>query len=249
MKYIVSISGGKDLTAVLLWMLERRPKEDIIPVFCDTKWEADETYEYLRYLEKKLEIRILRLETEGFENMCIRYKFIPNTIMRFCTKELKIKPFNKFLYDNYISKNIDFIVFEGIRREESQSRANTKFFEIKKHTYDYKSFYVKTLYPIAFWKKERVFKYIETKGLKVNPLYKMGFTRVGCMPCIFYTKELLYLPDKYKKKVRDLENKISCLRNQKVRFFNYSDKYLKQNILFSLSDLFLQNEPTPEERP
>ena len=62
MKYIVSISGGKDSTACLLYMLERVPKKDIVAVFCDTKWEADETYEYLNYLEKELDIEIVRLE-------------------------------------------------------------------------------------------------------------------------------------------------------------------------------------------
>ena len=54
MKYIVSVSGGKDSTATLLKVLEFAPKEDIIVVFCDTKWEADETYEYLNYLEDNL---------------------------------------------------------------------------------------------------------------------------------------------------------------------------------------------------
>ena len=41
MKYIVSISGGKDSTATLLKVLEFAPKNDIEVVFCDTKWEAD----------------------------------------------------------------------------------------------------------------------------------------------------------------------------------------------------------------
>ena len=134
MKYIVSISGGKDSTATLLFMLERVKKEDLIIVFIDTKWEADETYEYIDYLEKKLAIKIVRIESEGMFNLCLRKKCMPNKVMRFCTENLKIKPFNKWLYENFVSKNIDFILVEGIRRDESKARADTETFEIKKQT-------------------------------------------------------------------------------------------------------------------
>jgi len=250
MKYIVSVSGGKDSTATLLFMLERVKKEDLIIVFIDTKWEADETYEYLNYLERKLDIEIIRIESEGMFNLCIRYGFMPNRVMRFCTENLKIKPFNKWLYENFVSKNIDFILVEGIRRKESKSRADTETFEIKKQTYNRKSFYTKKLYPIAYWNKERVFKYIEEKGLKINPLYKMGFNRVGCMPCIFDRKSLIYMPEKYKKRLRELEKVVSKKIGKEVKFFALDvEKYLEQNILFDLFDLFPQNSPTPEERP
>lgn len=43
---VCSVSGGKDSTAMCLWL-----RENGIPfraVFCDTGWEAEETYEYLR---------------------------------------------------------------------------------------------------------------------------------------------------------------------------------------------------------
>ena len=101
MKYIVSISGGKDSTACLLYMLERVNKDDVIPVFMDTKWETDETYEYLEYLEKALDIEIVRIESIGMFELCKKMKFIVNRQMRSCTLELKIKPFQKWLKDNF----------------------------------------------------------------------------------------------------------------------------------------------------
>jgi len=74
MKYLVSVSGGKDSTATLLWILEGRQKEYIIPIFCDTGWEMDETYEYLDYLENRLEIKIHRTNRNFFE----KYRFTYN---------------------------------------------------------------------------------------------------------------------------------------------------------------------------
>ena len=244
MKYIVSISGGKDSTACLLYMLERAKKEDIIPVFCDTKWEADETYEYLDYLEKKLNIEIVRIESEGMFALCERKKFVINRHMRSCTIELKIKPFQKWVKENFVSKE-EFIVVEGIRREESEARKNTEVLEIKQSVLSGEKFLIPTMYPIAFWGIEKVFAYIEEKGIKINPLYRKGFRRVGCMPCVNASKyELLYLPKKYRDRLEALEKTIGEQINKKAFMFhpNAGQKYLRERTLFELEELFEEAE-------
>ena len=210
MKYIISISGGKDSTATLLKVLEFAPKDDVKVVFCDTKWEADEVYEYLDYLEKKLDIEMIRIESEGMENLAKRKKFIPNSFIRFCTKELKIKPFEKWLLNTFVGKE-EFVIFEGVRREESKSRAETPNFTIKKSLISPK-FDKPTCYPIVDWTTEEVFEYIKNKGLEVNPLYQKGFRRVGCMPCVNASKwDLIYLEDKYKERLFNLGKEVSEL--------------------------------------
>lgn len=55
---VVSVSGGKDSTATLLVALERLPKEQIRAVIADTGNEHPLTYEYVKYLEKTLDIPI-----------------------------------------------------------------------------------------------------------------------------------------------------------------------------------------------
>jgi len=97
MKYLVSLSGGKDSTACLLWALNTFKKEDIIPYYIDTQWEHDAVYEYLDYLEEKLEIKIERIESEGMVALSKRKRMMPNSVMRFCTENLKVKPAQEFL--------------------------------------------------------------------------------------------------------------------------------------------------------
>ena len=225
-------------------MLERVKKENIIPVFCDTKWEADETYEYLDYLEKELDIEIVRIESEGMWALCERKKFVINRHMRSCTIELKIKPFQRWLKDNFVGKE-EFIVVEGIRREESEARKNTEVFEIKQSVLPGEKFLIPTMYPIAFWNVEKVFAYIEEKGIKINPLYRKGFRRVGCMPCVNASKyELLYLPKKYRDRLEALEEAIEEQIGKKAFMFHPSagQKYLRERMLFELEELFEEAE-------
>jgi 3'-phosphoadenosine 5'-phosphosulfate sulfotransferase (PAPS reductase)/FAD synthetase len=137
-----------------------------------------------------------------------------------------------------LSKKIDFIVVEGIRREESRFRQNTETFEIKKEKINKQVFEIKKLYPIAYWDTKRVFEYIASKGIDVNPLYKKGFSRVGCMPCIYANKyEILNLPEKYKQRVRDLEEMMNKeylkKRTNYITFFESGrQKFLNSRSLF-----------------
>ena len=230
MKYLVSLSGGKDSTACLLWALDTLPKEDIIPYYIDTKWEHEAVYEYLTYLEQKLDIKIKRIESEGMIELSKRKKMMPNRVMRFCTENLKVKPAIEF-YDHLKKDGIDFINIVGIRREESKARANTETFFISDQG-------VKTLAPIAYWDTQRVFDFIKSHGLEVNPLYKKGFKRVGCYPCVFATKhELMLMEDKYKQRLRNLEKEMQNIvgkagfDRKKATFFPPDmDKHLRPTL-------------------
>ena len=61
---IASVSGGKDSTAVMLYLREKGIS--FTPVFCDTGWEHPITYDYLSYLEKALDINIVRVRNEKY---------------------------------------------------------------------------------------------------------------------------------------------------------------------------------------
>ena len=47
--------------------------------------------------------------------------------------------------------------------------------------------------PLAKWTKPQVFAFLKEHGEEPNPLYKLGFGRVGCAPCINSGKDDILL--------------------------------------------------------
>ena len=143
---------------------------------------------------------------------------MPNRVMRFCTENLKVKPALDF-YNTFQDKGIDFINIVGIRRDESKSRAGTESFNISRDG-------IKTLYPIVYWNTQRVFDYHKEHSIDVNPLYKKGFTRVGCYPCIYARKhEIMMMEDKYRKRLQKLEKDMGT-----TFFAPDRDKHLRKTL-------------------
>ena len=223
MKYLVSVSGGKDSTALLSFMLKRRPKEDIIPFYCDTGWEHNDTYKYLDYLESYFDIKIERL-TPGktFEELCIENKMIPSFRTKFCTRILKMERSNEFVK----SFNDDVVVLTGVRRDESENRKNEQSHKIVNG--------IKYIQPIAYWTTQEVYTYLKDEGVELNPLYKKGFSRVGCYPCIFANqKDIGALEEWAVDRVKNLESKVSEVAGKKITFFKDGDMDYKKSKSFN----------------
>ena len=62
-KYVLSLSGGKDSTAMLLRLLEEKQPVDFI-LFCDTGLEFPQVYEHLDRLQAYIGRPIIRLKAE-----------------------------------------------------------------------------------------------------------------------------------------------------------------------------------------
>ena len=72
-RHILSLSGGKDSTALAIYMRDR--VRDMEYVFCDTKKELPETYEYLDRVEAYLGKPIVRLcDDRGFDHWLKIYR-------------------------------------------------------------------------------------------------------------------------------------------------------------------------------
>ena len=78
--HVISVSGGKDSTATLLLALRRCPPGSVMPIFCDTGNEHEETYAYLRFLETLLGVTIKRLKADFSQQLQAKRMFIARDV-------------------------------------------------------------------------------------------------------------------------------------------------------------------------
>ncbi len=98
-RHVLGISGGRDSAALAVYMRQTRPELEIEYFFTDTGKELPEVYEFLGRLEGFLGKPILRLNPErDFDFWLKEYNnFLPSPQTRWCTRQLKIKPFETWL--------------------------------------------------------------------------------------------------------------------------------------------------------
>jgi 3'-phosphoadenosine 5'-phosphosulfate sulfotransferase (PAPS reductase)/FAD synthetase len=228
MKAIVTFSGGKDSLAALLWIRNNFTK-NFTTVFCDTGWENPITYRYINEVAEKLGLDLVILKSkkyDGIIDLAKKKKRFPSAGARYCTHELKMKPIIDYLLDDVRD---DFIIVQGIRAAESQSRAKMApqcnyfkyYIEPYKqdkngkdifHTYRKKQIlsFSKThatdvWRPVFDWSAQQVIDYILDNGLEPNPLYRMGFKRVGCFPCIMSANSEIYqITQRFPKRIAEI---------------------------------------------
>lgn len=140
----------------------------------------------------------------SFDLMSSLKGIFPSTKVRFCTTHLKLEPMRRWCFENGArGLNVNGIYgpephvegilsdgmerYSGVRRDESDSRSEVDETEFD----DY--FMCQLNRPLATWTKEQCFDYVVSHGEAFNPLYLMGFSRVGCMPCINAGKEDILL--------------------------------------------------------
>jgi len=98
-RHVLGISGGRDSAALAVYMRQSAPELDLEYFFTDTGKELPEVYEFLGRLEGFLGKSILRLNPDrDFDFWLQEYKnFLPSPQTRWCTRQLKIKPFEAWL--------------------------------------------------------------------------------------------------------------------------------------------------------
>jgi 3'-phosphoadenosine 5'-phosphosulfate sulfotransferase (PAPS reductase)/FAD synthetase len=175
-RHILLISGGKDSTALALYMRDKRPDLEIEYVFCDTHKELPETYEYLARIEAYLGKPITRLSSglgdRGFDHYLKLYGgYLPGPNMRWCTRRLKIEPFEAYVGDEPVD------LYVGIRADE------------KREGYISTKPNITAVFPFkdAGVIKADVFRILEESGVGV-PKYYEWRTRSGCYFCFFQRK-------------------------------------------------------------
>jgi 3'-phosphoadenosine 5'-phosphosulfate sulfotransferase (PAPS reductase)/FAD synthetase len=178
------LSGGKDSSGAALWLIHESGFDPSTFRFtmCDTDNEAPETYEHIDYLSDYFVSQgappIIRLLPErGFYDLALWKGRFPSRRARFCTQFLKVIP-TRLDVTSFIQADYDVVVHSGVRAAESSDRAKLVergFSDMFGCTVN-RPLLRKTLADVIAMHKRY--------GVKLNPLYALGFTRVGCFPCI-----------------------------------------------------------------
>jgi hypothetical protein len=206
---VLGISGGKDSAALAIYMRDRVPSMEYF--FCDTGRELPETYEYLRRLEVVLAKPIARLNPDrDFDHWLSVYGgALPSAQMRWCTKNLKIKPFEEWIGE------ADTVTYIGIRADEDREG----YISHKRN--------VSARFPFkeAGLVKADILRILEEAGVGL-PSYYAWRTRSGCFFCFFQRKyEWVRLsdehPDLFERAV-EYEDKVSFEATASSRPFTWS---------------------------
>ena len=172
MKSMLSFSGGKNSTAMLLRLKELGQMPDKI-IFCDTLMEYPEVYEFIDKVEKHIGQKIIRLKPNNsflkwffkeyqkgcrFEGRIHGFPYIRTPC--WYQREAKVTPLKKY------NDEADVVYIGYAKGEENRKLKDPKF-----------------KYPLIEWgwDEQKSEEYCKEKGF-LNPLYQK-FRRTGCWCC------------------------------------------------------------------
>jgi len=187
--FIASFSGGKDSQVVLDLVSRVIPANDFSVIYSDTGYEIPpslEIYEQTKTLYQKQYPDLKFYLSKNHQNVLYYWdKFgPPSRTIRWCCKVMKTAPLYKEL--KRISgkdKQPNVLAFEGVRAEESVNRSvYPRIGKGVKHNN------VVSARPILDWNLVEVFLYIFMHDLPINPAYRSGVNRVGCVICPYASR-------------------------------------------------------------
>lgn len=209
--HVVDFSGGKDSTCMLLKMIEEKMPIDCV-LFCDTTLEFKQMYEHIDKVERETGIKITRIRPRDpfeylmFDKPVKRGENSPVKIrygagikgygwagpkQRWCTKELKDRPRERFL--NAFKPYYEIKHYIGLAADE-QYRLERKNNQNPNH-----------IHPLADWGMTEAdcLEYCYKKGYNWGGLYE-HFKRVSCWCCPLQSlddlrKLRLHFPDMWEK--------------------------------------------------
>ena len=171
-RHICGISGGKDSSALALYL--RNKVSEMEYFFCDTGAELPETYEYLTRLEVILGKPIVRLNAQrGFDHWFEVFRgTLPSPQMRWCTKNMKIKPIEAWIGEAPACSYVAIRADESNRKGYISTKSN-----------------IQTRFPFVEDGIDRdgVMRILANAGIGL-PTYYEWRTRSGCYFCFYQRK-------------------------------------------------------------
>lgn len=174
-RHVLGLSGGKDSAALAIYIKDHYPEihKKVEYFFSDTGAELKEAYEFLDKLETYLGKEIIRLSSgREFDHwLKVHNDMLPSARQRWCTRTMKIKPFEQFVGDDPV------VSYVGIRADE-----NREGYISQKPT-------IKAVFPFIEDGLVRVdiFRVLE-ESVGIPEYYKWR-SRSGCYFCFFQRQD------------------------------------------------------------
>lgn len=178
-RHVLGLSGGRDSAALAVFMRQTYPDLPIEYFFTDTGKELPEVYEFLGRLEGFLGRPIAYLNPDrDFDFWLKEYgNFLPSPRTRWCTRQLKLRPFEKWVKDD-LEAGTEIISYVAIRADEpartgmQSTHPNLNItFPLQENGLD----------------KAAVVELLESSGLGL-PTYYDWRSRSGCTFCFYQQK-------------------------------------------------------------
>ena len=162
------ITSSFQAECVVLTDMVREVRPDIPVLFLDTFHHFPQTLEYRDMMTERY--GLTRIDLRAKEPSIGLWERESTTA---CCQRHKVEPLFAALdgYDTW---------FAGLRREQSASRANLQENE-PFHLPSVKD--IRRISPLAAWTTRDVWKYAKDHGIRLLPLYELGYTSIGCEPC------------------------------------------------------------------
>lgn len=191
-RILVPTSGGKDSQACMELALKVARPEEIRGLFCDTQFEHPTTYAHVEWMASHYGVQIDRVSGGSVLEKSVKYGRFPGGGARHCTDELKIRETRIYLKALAEAQGA-FEVWYGMRSAESPERKKRYAGKIDMERYEphevmpskYPKYLgrmgVRFVLPLIDWSEKEVLAQLDGRE---NPLYRAGFPRVGCFPCL-----------------------------------------------------------------
>jgi Phosphoadenosine phosphosulfate reductase family len=201
-RHVLGLSGGRDSAALAVYIRQNHPEVETEYFFTDTGKELPEVYEFLGRLEGFLGKPILRLNPDrDFDFWLAQYKnFLPSPKTRWCTRQLKIRPFEEWLRPA-LADGDSVTSYVAIRADEDYREG-------------YTSTHAKLKVRLPFREdgidKAGVIEILEASGVGLPDYYRWR-SRSGCTFC-FYQQKIEWVrlmeehPDEFEQATRYEKN-------------------------------------------
>lgn len=207
---VVSISGGKDSSALMQFAVDNFPKEKIVcvPAQIDIDWNEtldvckkqcnhfDLPFHVVQAVDKKGKpqgfLSKLLSPRQDRKTGEIKEQQFPSMSSRWCTSTLKQGPLDKFAR----SFQGNVLVLIGERREESTQRSKLEEWRPDADNSIPGRTVIKYS-PILDMKETEVWEVIKRNKIPVHPCYSWGVSRASCAICIFSSNKEILLANKH----------------------------------------------------